>query len=198
MVVCAVAALVLAGCTGNDPDMPGLTASPTATPTPTPTPSPTSIAGTVVDLSDPELGIVFEDVPDLSGDEADVYNWVATFEVEYWRTMTTNQVSPAFSVFASPEVRAEIEGLVTDNVADGWVVEGVYRVTVNDIAVTGDTATAKVCDDYSSVTVIDNEGPVTLDDAGVGTPLLVEVALARNPATDNLWTIGDTSLVGSC
>ena len=66
--------LLVGGCTAHDPDMPGLTASPTTestpTATPTPTPTPTSaesrIAGTVVDLSDAQLGIVFDDVPELS------------------------------------------------------------------------------------------------------------------------------------
>ena len=198
-VACAVVVLAVAGCTGrDDPDMPGLTASPSATRTPTPTPSPTSIAGTVVDLSDPELGIVFEDVPDLSGDEADVYNWVGTYKVEYWRAMRTNTMSPAFAVFASPEAQAEIEGLVAENAADGWVVEGVYRVAISDVAVTGDAATAMVCDDYTDVTVTDNDGPVTLEDAGVATPLLLEVTLARNPVAEGLWMVGNTSLVGSC
>ena len=198
--MCAVMALVVAGCTGDDPDLPGLTASPTATPTPTPTPtpSPTSIAGTVVDLSDPELGIVFEDVPDLSGDEADVYNWMSTYRAEYWRTMRTNEPSPAFSVFTSPELQAEMARLAAENVADGWTVDGEFHVTIGDVAVDGDTATATTCDDYSAVTVTDAEGPVTLEEAGVDVPLLLEATLTRSAHADGMWMVLTTDRVGTC
>ncbi len=194
--------LTVSACSGSDPDMPGLTASPTATTTPTPTPTPTptstSVAGTVVDLSDPELGIVFEDLPDLSGDEADVYNWMATYRLEYWRTMRTNQPSPAFSVFTSPELAAEMARLAAENTADGWTVDGTFRVTIDDIVVNGDTATARTCDDYSGVTVTATDGPVSLQEAGVDVPLLLDVTLARTPTVDGLWTVLTTTGAGTC
>ena len=198
MVVCAVAALVLAGCTGNDPDMPGLTASPTATPTPTPTPTPTSIAGTVVDLSDPELGIVFEDVPDLSGDEADVYNWISTFEVEYWRTLTTNQVSPGFDVFASAEERAKMASFAEQNTTAGLEIAGTYRVAIDDIVVSGDTATGFACDDYADVTLARPDGPRTLEDEGIAVPRLIEFTLARSDPAEGLWLVVTSDGVASC
>ncbi len=194
---CAVVVLV-AGCTGNDPDLPGLTASPSPSVTPTPTPSPTSIAGTVVDLSDPELGIVFEDVPDLSGDEADVYNWVSTFEVEYWRTLTTNSVSPGFDVFASAEERAKMARFAEQNTTAGLEIAGTYRVTIDDIVVNGDTATGLACDNYADVTLARPDGPRTLADEGIEVPRLVEFTLARSDLGEGQWIVVTSDGVGSC
>ena len=101
VVMSVVVVGVLVGCTSPQEPLPGLTASATVTaaPSATPTPSPT------IDYSNPELGIVFEDDPDLTGDEAEVYHWAATYETEYWRTMTTNTVSPKFTTIASPRSR---------------------------------------------------------------------------------------------
>ena len=203
-VACAVVALAAAGCSGGDQDMPGLTASPTQTatpaetPTPTPSETPTSIAGTVVDLSDPELGIVFEDVPELSGDEADVHNWIATFEVEYWRTLTTNAVSPGFAVFASPEEQAKIAGFAEQNTTAGLEIGGTYHVSIDDIVVNGDTATGLACDDYTDVTLARPDGPRSLADEGIDVPRLIEFTLARSDRGDGLWTVVMSDGVGSC
>ena len=198
MVVCAVAALVLAGCTGSgDPDMPGLTASPSATRTPTPTPSPTSIAGTVVDLSDPELGIVFEDVPDLSGDEADVYNWAATFQVEYWRTMTTNQVSPGMAVIAGPEVQTRMDRMVTNNAGNQLDVGGELAVVIARITVSGDTASAWMCDDFTGATFADPNGEYTPEEMGMDVPIAKTATLTRG-AAEGQWIVGLLEDAGSC
>ena len=195
-VVCAVA-LVVGGCTGNDPDLPGLTASPSPSVTPTATPSPTSIAGTVVDLSDPELGIVFEDVPDLTGDEADVYNWVATFEVEYWRTMTSNVVSPAMGVMASAEVQARMDRMVTNNSESELDVGGELRATVSRIAVSGDTAVAWVCDDFSGATFADPAGEYTPEQMDADVPIAKNVSLVRGVG-EGQWTVATLEDAGSC
>ena len=84
------------------------------TQTPTPTPTPTA-QPEVYDLSDPDAGDRVQEVPDLTGDEADVYNWVATYQLEYWRAMTTNAVSPAFDVIAGPELKARIAEIAEKN-----------------------------------------------------------------------------------
>ena len=184
--------------------MPGLTASPTATPTPpptptpSPTPSPTSIAGTVVDLSDPELGIVFEDVPDLSGDGADVYNWLATFEVEYWHALVTDELSPALDVFTSPETKADLAQIAASNSADGTEFGGVFHVTVGGIRVDGDTAVGTTCDDYREVTVADSTGPLTLEEEGMDVPILIEYTLSRHPTANGVWIVGASRGLGSC
>ena len=195
--------LLVGGCTAHDPDMPGLTASPTteSTPTATPTPTPTStqskIAGTVVDLSDAELGIVFDDVPELSGDEADVHNWIATFEVEYWRTMTTNTVSPAMSVMASPEVQARMDRMAANNTASGLEVGGELSVTISRIAVSGDTAVGWVCDDFRGAAFADPSGEYTPEQMGADVPIAKDVSLVRGVG-EGQWTVATLEDAGSC
>lgn len=63
-------------------------------------------------MSDPDVGIVFEGVPELTGDDADVDSWVATFERESWSTIRTSKVSPAFSIMASTDVQANVQAAV--------------------------------------------------------------------------------------
>ena len=203
VVVGAFLVAVLAGCSGGGQEPAGLstvTASPApeVSPTPIPTPTPTSILGRVLDMSDPELGIVFDDVPDLTGDEADVYNWIATFEVEYWRTLVTNVASPAFSVFTSAEVQARMEEIAANNTAGQSKVAGVFHVRIADIVVTGDTARATTCDNYGEMLAEDGDGPQTLEEVGLAEPVLLEVTLARNPAGQGLWTIQTSRQVGTC
>lgn len=197
-VACAVVALVVAGCTGDDPEMPGLTASPTTEPTPTTTPTPTSVAGTVADLSDPELGIVFEELPELTGDEADVYNWLATFELEYWRTLVTSTASPGFAAFTSPEVQADMAQLASANTEQGLEFGGVFHARIGDIAVDGDSATGTTCDDYRDVTIAGPEGPRTLEEEGADVPILSEVTLARHPDVPGTWMIVASEGAGHC
>jgi len=192
---------VLAGCTGGGEEPLGLstvTAEPTPEATPTPTPTPTPATGVVLDMSDPELGIVFEDIPALEGDAADVYNWIATFEQESWRTLKTNEVSPAFSVFTSADVQARMEQIVANNTNDQFRPDGVFHVRISDISVDGDTARATTCIDYGQVTFTDVNGPVTLEDAGLAEPPLMEVTLARNTAGEGLWTIQTSERIGEC
>jgi len=194
---------VLAGCTGGGEEPSGLstvTAEPTpeASPTPTPTPSPTSIVGVVVDMSDPELGIVFDDIPALSGDEADVYNWIATYEQEYWRTLKTNEASPAFDVFTSADVKARMEEIAAINTADQSQYGGVFHVRISDISVDGDTATATTCDDYREVTVVEPDGPLTPEEAGLAEPISLKLTLARNPIGEGLWVVNTSERIGTC
>lgn len=193
----------LAGCTGGGQEPLGLSTvtadpSPEVEATPTPTPTPTSIAGRVLDMSDPELGIVFDGVPVLSGDEADVYNWVATYELEVWRTLKTNKASPAFSVFASADVQARMTEIATNNTNDQSQFGGAFSVRIADIVVDGDTARATTCDDYRQVAVVEPDGPLTLEELGMAEPVLMEVTLARNPAGVGLWTIQTSAKAGTC
>ena len=201
----AVAGASLAGCTtetgpATTPSM--TTASPSPTVTPTSTPSPTStdsrIAGTVVDLTDPELGIVFTDVPDLSGDEADVYNWATTYEVERWRSMAANAVSPAFTTIASPEVQARVAQMVAANADVRAQIGGTLQVRVLAITVEDDTAEATVCEDYSAVTFTDVDGPDTPEEAGFGEPQKATVTLRRAPEGEGVWIVAGDVGAGTC
>ena len=191
---------LMAGCSAGAKEPVGPTASPTviaASPTATPTPKPTASTGVVLDLSDPALEIVFEAVPDVHGDAADVYNWLATFEKEYWRMMTTNQVSPAFSIMASAEIQARMQQIATGNANDQVKVGGVFHATVAGISVDGDTAHATKCDDYRSVTFADVKGTYTPDQAGFGENRLLEATLVRGPAAGQ-WIIQSEEKLGTC
>lgn len=194
VVVSAACALLLAGCTSAPAGPPGLTASPTTSTTAAPTP--TEDEG-VEDLSDPELGIVFEDAPELEGDAADVYNWIATYDKEYWRTMTTNEVSPAFSLLASAEVQAKMAQIAETNRNIQGTIAGVLHSRVGNIVVDGDTATGSVCDDYRDVTFADPNGSYTPAEAGFGEPRNEKVTLTRVAAEDR-WIVVSSEVEGTC
>jgi len=191
---------LMAGCSAGAKEPVGPTASPTAvtaSPTATPTPTATTSTGVVLDLSDPALGIVFGAVPDVHGDAVDVSNWIATFEKEYWRTITTNQASPVMDVIASVEVKADVHSALDTNVKNGNHIGGVLHVRVGGISVDGDTARGTACEDYANVTFSDAGGPDTPEQAGFGQPRLMEMTLAR-ASGENRWKIITLKENGTC
>lgn len=149
------------------------------------------------DMTDPDLGIVFADVPVLRGDEADVYNVIATYEKEYWRTMTTNDVSPAFSVIGSAAVQTLMSGIVDENVAVQADIGGTFQARVSDVAVSGDTAVGRACDDYAAATFTDADGPDTPAEAGFGETRLKEMTLSR-VAAERRWVVETVKVLGPC
>jgi len=175
-----------------------VTASPTViAASPTATPTPTALTGVVMDLSDPALGIVFEKVPDVHGGAADVYNWLATYEKEVWRTLTTNTVSPGLSILASAEVQATMQQMATSNAKDQAKVGGVFHATIADITVDGDTAHGTTCDDYRETTFADAKGTYTPKEAGFGEARLSKFTLVRVAAEDR-WMIQSQEWTGPC
>ena len=158
---------LLTGCAAEKSDLPGLTASPTpAVSSSAPEPTPTE--RTATDLSDPELGIVFDDIPSLTGPAASAYDAVAIYRVERWRSQTTGTVSPALMQFASPEILRKVEYGIQRNNEDGFGFDGVVRNTISSVVVDGATATASVCVDYSDVlfTHLDGSEPQSFDEIG--------------------------------
>jgi len=194
-VVAVLAALVLTGCTSQAQEPPGLTASPTSVATSAPTPSETVPASQTPDPSDPELGIVFEDVPDLTGDEADVWNTAATYRVEYWRTMTTNTVSPGFGAIAFGDTLEVMENIAATNAGISAQIGGTFRTRVFDVTITGDEASAMACDMYADVTFASVEGPATPQEAGFGENRLLRMPMKR---IDDRWLIGPSTREGTC
>jgi len=197
VVVVTVLVGALAGCTGSTPEAPSPTASApaSATPTPTPTPTPTS---DVNDESDTALGIVFGDAPALEGDAAQVYNWVSVFEKEYWRTMTTNEVSPAFDLIGSPEVKIQMESMAGNNAKSKLDVGGTFQVTISDVAVdpAAGSATASACTDFSKATFTDPNGSYTPAQVGVPKPTHHDLTLRR--VTGDQWRIMTSNENGTC
>ncbi|WP_156043731.1 hypothetical protein [Cellulomonas sp. URHE0023] len=195
VVVSAVCVGVLAGCSGSPDEPAGLSATPTTAvePSPTPTPTPSS---EVQDQSDAELGIVFTDVPVMTGDEADVYNTLATLEKEYWRTLTSNTVSPAYSVIASAEIQARMQQAATSNANDLGQIGGVLHTSVGNVVVTGDTAQGSACEDFSAATFADKDGTYTPDEAGFN-KRLSSFTLGRVPGEDR-WIVLTTVAGDPC
>ncbi|RHA43953.1 hypothetical protein D1825_03795 [Cellulomonas rhizosphaerae] len=194
----ALCVALAAGCTSSDPaPVPSTTKA--TTPSPTPTPTPTA-ANEVQDLSNAELGIEFEDVPSLTGAEAEVYNLLSTYQTEYWRTMTTNSVSPTFSVISSGDVQATMKGIVKTNKDGNITLGGVFSTTISDLAVDGDKATAAICDDYARMTVKDPNGTYTPEQVGYGVPRHKDVTVTRGTSgtTGTSWTVQTVKVEGSC
>lgn len=190
-----VGAALLVGCTSQAQEPPGVTQTGTPRPTPSSTPSPT-VASETQDLSDPALGIVFDDVPVLTGDAAAVHNLVATYKLEYWRMMTTNTVSPAFAVIASPEVLDVMTRIATSNSGDQADIGGTFHTSIREVEVEGDTARVVTCDVYADVTFADVNGPTTPEGAGFGETFLLTNTLTRLP--DGRWVIGPSERAGTC
>lgn len=193
--VATLALLLTTACTAGGVEPPGLTAAPT-TSTPTPTPSPTPDPDGILVQSDPELGIVFDDVPALTGVEADVYDTVALYKKAYWTTMTTNEVNPLFDTIASPELKAGMGRVVAKNVAINADIAGTYRVRISQVAITGEgEASVAACSDYSEATFASDDGTFTPEEAGFGIPQRSEYKL-RN--IGDTWQITTGEVIGSC
>lgn len=185
--------VLAAGCSSQAVEPPGLTATPT--PSASSSPSATADADPALEPSDPELGIVFEDVPQLSGAEVDVYNAAAAYQKEYWRMMTTNTVGPGFDVLASPEVKAMMQRIATQNTGLELVIRGVLRTRISGVVVEGQSATVAVCDDYREVTASDPNGTYTSQEVGlVNTAKQLVVASLGG----GVWMVRDSVPAGTC
>lgn len=182
------------GCSAAAEEPVGLKASPTATRYPTPEPTPTDGPE---DLSDPEVGIVFEDIPAVTGDAADVHNWMSTFEVKSWSSTSTNVVSASLSAFTSGTVYEDIKAVIESNEAKENVMGGVLRVRIGDISVDGDTAKGTACRNYTDVTFANAGKTYTVQEAGRDQLRLMEMTLTRVSGEDR-WTIQTLAWNGTC
>ena len=187
------AALALTGCTqADEPDPP--TSPPPQAATASPSLSPDPDPDGVLESSDPDLGFVLDDTPDLTGIEADVVDTAVVYQKEYWRTMSSNAVSPAFEVIASPEIRSEMEYIATTNVSMQVTVDGTFRTAISGVSVSGDTASVDVCDDFRDVTVTDPNGTYT--SAEVGYENLVRTMSLGNRG--GAWVVLTSTTSGTC
>ena len=185
--------LLLTGCTSPTVEPPALTASPTTSATPEPSPTPTD--GIQIH-SNTEAGILFDDVPDLTGDEAEVYNWIATYQKAFWETLRTNEVSDTFAAFTSAEVQDSLAQPASNNAAHGFRVGGTFTTWIRDIAVTGETATAVNCDDLREATFATDAGTFSAEDVGQGVPQRYRVELLR--LDSGTWYINRFVKEGTC
>ena len=189
------ALLLLTACTSGAVEPPGLTGSPSPTATSSPTPEPTPTDGIQVH-DDPELGIVFEDVPDLTGDEAEVYNWVATYQKAFWQTLRTNEVADTFATFTSAEIQETMAGIAAGNTADGVTIAGTFHTRISNVVVTGDTASAVRCSDFRDATFSNAEGTFNAVEAQWDVPQRSTLELLR--LDTGIWYVNKIVDPGSC
>jgi len=212
VVLSAACLTALAGCSAATKADVGPTALPTkATSAPTPTATPTPAAtpdaaassaapttGDVKDLSDPKLGIVFADLPTFNGTKADVYNSLARYETEYWRTLTTNAVSGGTSEVFGPDAATSLKKIAAQNTKNKSDIGGTFRSTITDIkvAANGGHATATVCDNFDDATFKDPDGTYTPHEVGFD-PTRKEVTVVPG-VVDGTWRIYQIKTVGKC
>lgn len=189
------ALLLLAACGSPAVEPPGLTASPSATATPPPTPEPTPTDGIQVH-SDPAEGIVFEDVPDLSGDEAEVYNWIAEYQRAFWQTLRTNEPSSLAAAFTSTEIQENLARLAAANTQDGVTIGGTFHTRIFDVVVMGDTATGVRCSDFRDATFTTAEGTFDAVEAQWDVPQRSTLELVR--LDGGVWHVSKIVGGGSC
>lgn len=194
----AVSVALIAGCTGNDPDLPGLTATPSTEPPATTTPTPTPTPAGARDLSDPELGIVFTDYPhDPDEQVVAAVEAYMLFETEFWRALTTNVVPPGPWVGASDEAIAWIQAQVGPNSANGLRLGGRLETTSTLVSTDADSVVLDVCRDVTETTVVHDDGTV---DRGLapGEDSTSGARLFLTPSAGSSWKVNTYEITGPC
>ncbi len=200
-VVVSVGVLVLgllAGCTGGGQEPAGLstvTASPTTENEPTPTPSPTPTGP--VDRSDEEVGIVFEDLPQVEGDALTALDTLTLYELEEQRATKTGVFDRSLAMIASSEMLELVEYQVQQNAENGWNVGGVVVSVVDIVDADAHTAHATVCRDYADVTFTKDGVTYTAAESGYSERTLDAVIMSRLDDTSP-WMVLSYERTGTC
>jgi hypothetical protein len=134
--------------------------APSPTLTITPTPSATPSAAGVVDRSDPELGITFEDIPDVTGAQAEALDTLMQFQVEFWRSRVDGTVAPGMDKLAVGAALAQVKDVVATNAENGWSTGGEAINTYTDLAGSKSLVVVDLCADERKTTYT-KDGDVT-------------------------------------
>jgi hypothetical protein len=186
---------LLAGCSSGRHEPPKGTASPSAV-AESPTPSPTPTGESVIDPSDPKLGIVFTKMPVLTGDAAAALNGLSFFESEFWRALSTGKVDPIFMLIASSDVQAIVQAQVDGNIALGVTIHGTLTESVNITRADAGTAVGTTCQDFSGVTFTNARGTFTAAEGGIVDKYLFDVTLSRPNGAG--WIVETYKENGTC
>jgi hypothetical protein len=187
---------VLAGCGGGGEEPLGLSTV-TAEPTQEVTPSPLPSTGGPVDRSDEAVGIVFEDLPEVTGDALKALDTLTLYELEERRATTTGVFDPSIAMFASPDVVALVQGQVDGNAESGWTVGGVLVSVVDIVDADAHTAHATVCRDASDVLYTNAGATYTAADVGLTDRAFFEVVMSRLDDTVP-WMVESYERNGTC
>jgi len=191
------AALVglMAGCSSGGQKPPKVTVPPSAV-AGSPTPSPTPTGESVIDASDPKLGIVFTKMPELTGDAASALNGLSVFEVAAWRATTAGKVDPILVLIASPEVLRMVQGQVDGNITRGITIHGTLTVTVNVTSADSTTAVGTSCQDFTRMNYTSAEGTFTAAEGGIVDKYFFDVTLFR--PNGGGWIVDTYNRNGTC
>ncbi|WP_148076554.1 hypothetical protein [Cellulomonas sp. PhB150] len=105
-----------------------------------------------MDRSDPALGIAFEQIPDVTGPQAEAMNSLMQFQVEFWRSRTAGKVSPAIKDLATDDALAQVKDVVTTNKKDGWTTGGKVTSTYGKLSGSQRLVVVDLCSDERQAT----------------------------------------------
>lgn len=109
--------------------------------------------------------------------------------------MTTNALSPAFSVLASPDITARLQDVADQNARLEAEIGETFRTTISDVTVDATSATATVCDDFGNVTAADPHGTYSPTEVGLDN-IVKHLTLA--PSATGGWQVVVGDSTGTC
>ncbi|MBI9114551.1 hypothetical protein [Sanguibacter suaedae] len=195
-----VGAIALTGCSDQGTQPEPSPTSATADPVP-PTETPTSEApqeGVLVDHTDESVGLVFSDLPDVSGDEADILNTYQQFEHEVWFTNTTASLSETVAEVTTGSVAPFFQERITTLTSGDPAVLGGRTIfsSLTVEAVDGDVALVTSCADRREVTVEFADRTVSALEDGSSPTYVAHTTVLRESGT---WKVsGHTITVEDC
>ncbi|ROS23832.1 hypothetical protein [Cellulomonas sp. PhB150] len=199
----AMAALVLASstaCTSDDaPDGPMTTAvttpaTTTAPPSPTPTATPTAAAEGPIDRTDTDLGIIFTDLPDVTGDAKAAVDVYTLYEADFWKALTTAKIPAELRAITSPAVYTNVKSQVDGNAKAGTTLSGANRVQLVDVKADADSASIETCQVSSDWLFTLKDGSTKTGPEAGFDPIIIKVTMthaAGSPWTVDTYTAGD-------
>ncbi|WP_138067453.1 hypothetical protein [Cellulomonas rhizosphaerae] len=195
-----VLVLATSGCTGDDgtatAPVPTTSASvtPSRAPSPTPTVVPTATAPALADGSDPDVGMFFTALPDVTGDEARAAETLMRFEVEFWRSMTTGAVSSALDDVASADVVQIVRNQVEGNKDRKITTSGSASDAFVDVNSGTKTVVIDVCNTMDDAVFTKGTKKTTGPEAGFD-PAIVRMEVGETPKG---WRVQSYTVRDAC
>ena len=194
--IAALAMALLTGCTEGGQEPAGLstaTTTPSASPEPIPTPTPTG----PVDRSDEAAGIVFTNLPDLTGDALSAFDTLTLYEYLVQQSTTSGVFDSSLRIIAAPDLVEDVEYQVQQNAENGWTLSGVLGTTVAILDADAYTTHATVCHDLTDLRFSQAGAEYTADELGRDVRTFFTVVLSRFEDTSP-WSVESYERTGTC
>lgn len=202
----AIAALLIAGCSGSEEEPAGLattdpapatSSSPPAEPDPTDEADPTPTATmppALQELRTMEMpaGLVIESIPDADGAELAALDAYVRFEAARWQSLLDSEVSGELEALATDEVVERVADQVGVQVEQGFRLGGrVLMDTPQVEAAPADIAVVTACFNQGEVTVIRDGNEEIGEDAAANPVFMLTADVANSGAG---WVVTDYRL----